>query len=109
MAFGTLSLPVSSHTFSIPIMNIFFTRLLKIQERLREINFRRLPTEGAAYHVDTTDDRGVRLMWLMKKEEKGLWVFSTQGLPSWIVEAEGLLAAAIEEGEATLEHNKRTA
>lgn len=71
---------------------------------MREVNFRRLPGEEAAYHVDTTDERGTRFMFSLKKSAEGSWKFSDPLLPAWITEAEGLFAAAIGEQEASRGH-----
>ena len=79
--------------------NIAFTRLLKIRDRLREVNFRRQP-QGDAYHVDTTDERGARTLFQMICTAEGTWKLSSASLPAWIVEAETIFAAAIVEEEA---------
>lgn len=81
-------------------MNIAFTKLIKIRSLLREVNFRKLPHAGAAYHVDMTDERGTRYMFSMLRDAEGLWKLSSAALPAWITEAEGLLSVAIEEQEA---------
>lgn len=91
-------------------MNIAFTRLIKIRGLLREVNFRRLPLVEGTYHVDVTDERGTRLLFLMKKSEGDSWRLAGPALPAWITEAEGLFGAAIalQEGEVE-EGGKRTA
>lgn len=91
-------------------MNIAYTRLLKIRGRLREFNFRKQPNLEGTYHVDCTDDRGLRFMFLMHQTPEGSWKASCPDLPAWILEAEGVIAAAIAEEEAArLGDNKRTA
>lgn len=86
-------------------MNVAFTRLIKIRGLLREVNFRRLPLAEGTYHVDTTDERGTRFLFVMKKSEGGSWRLAGPVLPAWITEAEGLFdeAITVEEG------GKRTA
>ncbi len=88
-------------------MNVAFTKFLKIRNLLREVNFRRLPAATETYHVDTTDERGMRLMFFMTRSEEGSWKLSSTSLPAWIVEAEGVLSKAIEEGEAKVEEDRR--
>jgi len=77
--------------------NIQFTRLLKVDGRLREFNFRKLggPNEGI-FTVDTVDDRGNRIMFRMKKEEE-VWKILPIVLPAWILENEGNFHLLIEE------------
>lgn len=90
-------------------MNIAYTKLLKIRGRLREFNFRKQPGSHHCYHVDCTDDRGLRFMFLMHRTE-GVWVFSSPDLPAWISEAEALIVGTIEEEEALRQDDtKRTA
>lgn len=89
-------------------MNIAFTRLLKIRGLLREFNFRRQSPLSPSYHVNTTDERGIRYLFSMTKGEEGTWKFPVTDLPVWIRESEEVIAAAIQEAEA-LEDTKRTA
>ena len=91
-------------------MNIAYTRLLKIRGRLREFNFRKQPGNHHSYHVDCTDERGLRFMFLMSRTEQGGWVFSSPDLPAWICEEEALIVGTIEEEEALrLGDTQRTA
>jgi hypothetical protein len=77
--------------------NIQFTRLLKVDGRLREFNFRKLggPNEGI-FTVDTVDDRGNRLMFRMKKDDE-VWKILPIVMPQWILENEGNFHLLIEE------------
>lgn len=91
-------------------MNIAYTRLLKIRGRLREFNFRKQPNLEGTYHVDCTDERGLRFMFLMHLTGESTWQASSLELPAWIREAESLIAATIVEEEAVrLGDTKRTA
>lgn len=91
-------------------MNIAYTRLLKIRGRLREFNFRKQPNLEGTYHVDCTDDRGLRFLFLMHLTPEGAWQVSSPELPAWILEAEGIITAAIVEEEVVRQGDtKRTA
>lgn len=78
--------------------NLHFTRLIKTKDKLREFNFRRLPSEsGSLFHVDVSDDRGNRIIFKMQKEGAGSWKILDDILPPWIYESEDKMADAIED------------
>ena len=77
--------------------NIHFTRLVKVADRLREFNFRKLPgTETPCFHIDVPDDRGNRIVFRMQ-HENNTWKIVDQQLPSWINATENKLNDVIEE------------
>ena len=79
------------------IKNIHFTKLLKINGRLREFNFRKLSgLQDGIFTIDVVDDRGNRIMFRMQKEENG-WRIVPQPLPEWVNSSERLLSDMIEE------------
>ncbi|HWC52406.1 MAG TPA: hypothetical protein VG676_02395 [Chitinophagaceae bacterium] len=82
------------------IRNVQFTRLLKVNGRLREFNFRKLGgiNEGL-FTVDVVDDRGNRIMFRMQKED-GNWKILSQPMPAWVLQSEDQLHEIIEEGMA---------
>lgn len=79
--------------------NTHFSRLIKAKDRLREFNFRKLPSAAgnSLFHVDVSDDRGNRLIFKMQKEGAGTWKVLDDVLPPWIYESEAKLNDAIEE------------
>lgn len=78
--------------------NRHFTRLIKAASRLREFNFRRLPSPaGDLYHVDVSDDRGNRLIFKMQKEGGSQWKIVDEVLPPWVYETEPRLNEALED------------
>ena len=85
--------------------NIQFTRLVKANYHLKEFNFRRINGSiEETFHVDVNDDRGNRLMFKMKKDDKGHWRIIQQPLPQWVFESEPRLHEHI---EAELEEERR--
>jgi hypothetical protein len=79
------------------IKNIHFTRLLKINGRLREFNLRKLKgTQEELFSVDVSDDRGNRIMFQMQKDGN-TWKITDQHVPKWILENEDKLHELIEE------------
>ena len=79
--------------------NIHFTRLVKIEDRLREFNFRRVPDANEElFHVDVSDDRGNRIVFRVRKIDSH-WQIVEQSLPQWIYSTEKILSGVIiEEG-----------
>ena len=79
------------------INNIHFTRLQKINGRLREFNFRKIKDpQFELFSVDVCDDRGNRIMFRMQKENNA-WKIILQPLPEWIFNNEGNLSELIED------------
>jgi hypothetical protein len=76
--------------------NIQFTKLLKAPSHLREFNFRKIPGETEAFHVDVNDDRGNRIFFNMRLES-GSWKIAGNIVPNWVTDAEPKLHSAIEE------------
>jgi hypothetical protein len=76
--------------------NIYFTKIIKLENRLREFNFRKLPNTANNYHVDVTDDRGNRFMFHMFPDAEQSWHFSTTELPQFVHYAQNILGQLIE-------------
>ena len=80
------------------VRNIQFTRLLKVNGRLREFNFRKLGGANEGFFtVDVSDDRGNRIIFRMQKENDTWKLVMSQPLPAWIIEKEGNFHELIEE------------
>lgn len=79
------------------VTNVYFSKIIKVGERLREFNFRKLPNAANSFHVDVTDDRGQRIIFTMFRDEERNWKITSQNLPLWVNYAETFLAAIIEE------------
>ena len=77
--------------------NVHFTKLVKIADRLREFNFRRVPdaTEHL-FHVDVSDDRGNRIVFRLRKQDNH-WQITEQSLPQWVYSTEKVLNDVISE------------
>jgi hypothetical protein len=78
--------------------NIHFTRLVKVNGRLKEFNFRKLGgvNEGL-FTVDVSDDRGNRILFRLLYENNVYKIAPDQNLPNWVIEKEGLYNELIEE------------
>ena len=77
--------------------NIFFSKLIKLDGRLREFNFRKATAAQDSFHVVVTDDRGHRIMFYMQKDGEGEWNTQLSALPNWLQFASPYLSTAIKE------------
>ncbi len=79
--------------------NVHFTRLVKINSRLKEFNLRRIPDPtDLLFHADVADDRGNRIVFRLKKTDS-TWKIVDRALPGWILDSEKLISdLIIEEG-----------
>jgi hypothetical protein len=79
------------------IRNVQFTRLMKVEGKFREFNFRKMGinSEGQ-FTVDTADDRGNRIVFAMSKDND-TWKFINTNFPVWISQNETKLHEIIEE------------
>lgn len=70
------------------VRNIQFTKLVKIDGRLKEFNFRKPNfNERSNFSVDTIDQYGERIIFQMKHTD-ATWKIITDGLPRWILDQE---------------------
>ena len=89
-------------------MNIYFSKLIKTAERLREFNFRQLITDtDVKYSVDVPDDKGNRIKFSMTKNAGGNWKATSLALPAWVLDAEADLGEAIEENKNYITASKK--
>ncbi len=79
------------------IKNVQFTRLIKVDGRLKEFNFRK-PNgrEEGLFTVDVIDERGTRIIFNMEKEESN-WKIISSPIPNWVAESESSFHEIIEE------------
>ena len=78
------------------IRNIQFTKLIKVDGKLKEFNFRK-PNgkQEGLFTVDVIDERGNRIIFNMQKEDQQ-WKVVTQELPKWVLENENTFNELIE-------------
>ncbi|MEO6490309.1 MAG: hypothetical protein ABIO04_10245 [Ferruginibacter sp.] len=79
------------------IKNIQFTKLIKVDGRLKEFNFRKSNgRQEGLFTVDVIDERGNRIIFNMEKAGDQ-WKIITPGLPPWVISTEGIFNELIEE------------
>jgi hypothetical protein len=72
--------------------NIQFTKLIKIDGRQREFNFRKRTSHE--YDVDTSDERGNRIMFKLVKMEDN-WTMQSDNTTGWLIQYGKEIAAVI--------------
>lgn len=79
------------------VKNVQFTKLVKINGQLKEINFRKSNTSAEGkFTVDVIDDRNNRIIFYMERKEEA-WQIISEKLPEWIHNMEPELNQIIEE------------
>lgn len=78
------------------MVNIAFSKLVKIGGRQWEVNFRKLPSEANRFRADTPTLDGERIEFYLYKEQSG-WHITGKAVPEWISNAGDRLGSAIEE------------
>jgi hypothetical protein len=79
--------------------NIAFTKVLKMNGRVWEFNFRKLPGEEFAFHTDFTDAKDNRVQFILFRDAGDSWKIKGV-VPAWIPSEIGLLRDAINENVA---------
>lgn len=78
--------------------NIQFTKLLKVEGRLREFNFRKVNgLHEELFTVDVSDDRGNRIMFKMRKDGNEWIILADHPIPEWVRSSSPRYNEAIEE------------
>lgn len=79
------------------VKNIQFTRLLKIEGRLKEFNFRKPNNrQESLFTVDTAEEYGSRIIFHMQNNNS-TWKIMPQELPAWILDKENDFNILIDE------------
>ncbi len=74
-----------------------FTRLVKLNGRLREFNFRKLKSpDEELFTVNVCNDRGDRIIFGMKKKDNA-WRIVADKVPEWIAQGEQDLGVAVDD------------
>jgi hypothetical protein len=76
---------------------IQFTRLVKVEGRLREFNFKKVKSpDEEVFNVNVCTERGDRIIFNMQKKESN-WRIIPDEVPKWISQCETILHQAIED------------
>jgi hypothetical protein len=88
-------------------MNIAFSKIIKINNRLWEFNFRKLTRKDPSYHVDVTNEYGTRILLSLYKSSEGIWLATSNEIPQWIRGAVAIIGETIEKSEKEIMSLKR--
>ena len=79
------------------IKNIQFTKLIKVNGRLKEFNFRK-PNgkQEGLFTVDVIDENARRIIFSMEKMD-ATWKIINSQLPAWVIDKETVFHEIIEE------------
>ena len=79
------------------IKNIQFTKLIKVDGKLKEFNFRK-PNgkQEGLFTVDVIDERGNRIIFNMEKIDQH-WKIISREIPTWVLDSENNFHELIEE------------
>jgi hypothetical protein len=79
------------------IKNIQFTKLIKVNGKLKEFNFRKPNSKrDGLFTVDVINESATRIIFKMELHENK-WTINDNELPSWILENETAFHEIIEE------------
>lgn len=82
------------------MVNITFSKLVKLDNRQWEVNFRKLPSVPYQFHADTATLQGERIQFSIYREGSSGWKISGRDLPVLFTESCDKLGTAIEKGLA---------
>lgn len=80
------------------MINITFSKFVKMNGRLWEVNFRKLSRGNYTFYADTATLQGERIQFQMEKQDTGNWKISGNQLPEWISTSCAAIGASIDLG-----------
>ena len=79
-------------------VNITFSKLIKLDNRQWEVNFRKLPSMPYQFHADTATLQGERIQFNIYRDGTSGWKISGRDLPLLFTDQCEKLGVAIEKG-----------
>lgn len=79
------------------MINVTFSKYVKMNGRLWEVNFRKLNRGNNLFYADTATLQGERIPFEMQLTEHS-WTMRGSGLPQWLIDHQQNIGAAIEQG-----------
>lgn len=79
------------------MINITFSKFVKMNGRLWEVNFRKLNRGQHIFYADTATIQGERIQFFLQKENRE-WELSGSNLPEWLANSVQSLGDSIDMG-----------
>jgi hypothetical protein len=79
-------------------VNVTFSKLVKLDSRQWEVNFRKLPTLPYQFHADTATLQGERIQFSIYRESDSSWRIAGRDIPEIISHSSDKLGSALERG-----------
>ena len=89
------------------MINITFSKYVKMNGRLWEVNFRKLSRGNNLFYADTATLQGERIAFEMQSEDGKGWTIRGSQVPEWLYQFSANIGTAIEQG--MMEHAPQTA
>jgi hypothetical protein len=80
------------------MINITFSKFVKMNGRLWEVNFRKLSSREKLFYADTATLQGERIQFHLEQSGNSSWSISGSHLPEWLTACAQEIGAAIELG-----------
>ena len=80
------------------MINITFSRYVKMNGRQWEVNFRKVPGTDSTFFADTPDLQGNRYQFMINKNGQTRWELEGSSVPKWFTDYLPQLVTAVESG-----------
>jgi hypothetical protein len=80
------------------MINITFSKFVKMNGRLWEVNFRKLSRGQCFFYADTATIQGERIQFNLQRQEGSEWQILGNNLPEWLHQAVKSIGASIDLG-----------
>jgi hypothetical protein len=85
-------------TNCVHMINVTFSKFVKMNGRLWEVNFRKLSKGTNVFYADTATLQGERIQFQLEHPDGDQWKISGNALPNWLHDSSQSIGAAIELG-----------
>jgi len=80
------------------MINITFSKFVKMNGRLWEVNFRKLSRGTNLFYADTATLQGERIMFEMQLTQENGWTMRGDHIPEWLCSQSANIGTAIDAG-----------
>lgn len=80
------------------MINVTFSKFVKMNGRLWEVNFRKLSKGENVFYADTATLQGERIQFQLEHPDGDQWKISGNALPEWLRDSSQSIGSAIDLG-----------